>query len=127
MSQPAMTMLVVTPGQAAWDATVNTNYQTIRAWLEDGPLPLWNNTGGAPNAADWDQSIFFQFVGAETLWILQYSDGTVLKTVSWAETFVSTLGQVISNPPTQAEVQSLSDKVDELIQALRDGRSLPPT
>lgn len=124
MAQPNLTMLVVTPGQAAWDATVNTNYQTIRAWLEDGPLPLWNNTGEDPTAGAWDQSIYFQLVDA-TFWILKYSDGTVLKTVAWAETFVATLGQVISNPPTQAEVQALSDKVDELIAALRDGFALP--
>ncbi len=32
---------------------------------------------------------------------------------------VSTLGLVVSDPPTQAEVQSLANKVDELILALR--------
>lgn len=127
MAQPIMTVLVVTPGQASWDATVNTNFQTLQAWLEDGPLPLWNNSGGSPTAADWAQSIFFQFVGAESLWILKFSDGTELKTVAWAETFVSTVGQSITNPPTQAEVQELSDKVDELIDALRDGRALKST
>ena len=32
---------------------------------------------------------------------------------------VSTLGMVVTNPPTQSEVQTLADKVDELILALR--------
>ena len=32
---------------------------------------------------------------------------------------VSTLGMVVTNPPTQVEVQTLADKVDELILALR--------
>ena len=32
---------------------------------------------------------------------------------------VSTLGMVVTNPPTQGEVQTLADKVDELITALR--------
>ena len=32
---------------------------------------------------------------------------------------VATLGLVVSDPPTQAQVQSLADKVDELILALR--------
>ena len=32
---------------------------------------------------------------------------------------VTDLDQTISNPPTQAEVQALSDKVDELLAALR--------
>ena len=32
---------------------------------------------------------------------------------------VGTLGLVISDPPTQAEVQAIMDKLDELINALR--------
>ena len=32
---------------------------------------------------------------------------------------VSLLGLVVSNPPTQTEMQSLADKMDELILALR--------
>jgi hypothetical protein len=32
---------------------------------------------------------------------------------------VSTLGMVVSDPPTQAEVQAIGDKVNELISALR--------
>ena len=32
---------------------------------------------------------------------------------------VSTLGMVVTNPPTQSEVQTLADKLDELITALR--------
>ena len=32
---------------------------------------------------------------------------------------VTTLGLVVSDPPTQAQMQSLADKVDELILALR--------
>lgn len=34
-------------------------------------------------------------------------------------TAVADLDQTISDPPTQAEVQALSDKVDELLAALR--------
>ncbi len=32
---------------------------------------------------------------------------------------VATLGLTVSNPPTQAEVQAIADKLDELINALR--------
>ena len=32
---------------------------------------------------------------------------------------VATLGLVVSDPPTQSQVQSLADKMDELITALR--------
>jgi hypothetical protein len=36
-----------------------------------------------------------------------------------AATGVADLNQTISDPPTQAEVQAISDKVDELLAALR--------
>lgn len=32
---------------------------------------------------------------------------------------VATLGMAVSDPPTQAEVQTIADKLDELINALR--------
>ena len=32
---------------------------------------------------------------------------------------VGTLGMVVSDPPTQGEVQAIADKLDELINALR--------
>ena len=32
---------------------------------------------------------------------------------------VGTFGMAVSNPPTQAEVQTVADKLDELINALR--------
>ena len=32
---------------------------------------------------------------------------------------VATLGMAVSDPPTQAEVQAIADKLDELINALR--------
>ena len=32
---------------------------------------------------------------------------------------VATLGMVVSDPPTQAEVQTIADKLDELINGLR--------
>lgn len=34
---------------------------------------------------------------------------------------VNDLNQTITNPPTQAEVQAISDKIDELLAALRTG------
>lgn len=32
---------------------------------------------------------------------------------------VATMGMVVSDPPTQSEVQAIADKLDELINALR--------
>lgn len=37
---------------------------------------------------------------------------------------VADLGLTISNPPTQAEVQAVSDKVDELLTAMRTAEQL---
>ena len=38
---------------------------------------------------------------------------------AWLALGVATLGLGVSDPPTQAEVQSIADKLDELINALR--------
>ena len=35
---------------------------------------------------------------------------------------VADLNQTITNPPTQAEVQDISDKIDELLAALRTAK-----
>lgn len=121
MPQPTITVLVVTPQQAAWDSTVNTNFQALRAWLEDGPLPIYD-VSSLPAAASWNQSIIFHLSGT---WFLKWSDGTNWITAAYEGTFVSTLGQTISAPPTQSEVQAITDKVDELIAALKAGHALP--
>lgn len=39
---------------------------------------------------------------------------------------IADLGQTISNPPTQAEVQAITDKIDGLLAALRTAGSLSP-
>jgi len=121
MAQPTMTVLVVTPGQAAWDATVNTNFQTLRSWLEDGPLPI-RDVSSLPAAASWNQSIIFHL---DTTWFLKYSDGSAWITLAYEGTFVAIIGQTTTDPPTQAEVQEIADKVDELIAALKVGHALP--
>lgn len=123
MAQPTMTVLAVTPQQAAWDATVNTNLETMRAWLEDGPLPINDESGGLPAAGSWDQSVIMHLDGS--VWLFKYSDGTAWRTVAFEGTFVATIGQTTTDPPTQAEVQEIADKVDELIAALKAGYALP--
>lgn len=123
MSQPTMTVLTINPQQAAWDATVNTMFETFRAWLEDNPLPIQDETGGLPAAGSWDQSLIFHQSG--DVWFLKYSDGAAWQTVAISGSFVATLGQTITDPPTQLDVQLLSDKVDEIIVALKAGYALP--
>lgn len=123
MSQPTMTVLTINPQQAAWDATVNTQFQTLREWLEDNPLPIKDEAGSLPTASSWDQSLIFH--ESSGTWFLKYSDGAAWQTVAISGDFVATLGQTISDPPTQAEVQTLSDKVDEIIVALKAGYALP--
>ncbi len=127
MAQPTMTVLTINPSQAAWDATINDQFEVVRAWLEDGPLPIPTNTGPDPTVGQWDQCIWMQWATPGNYWLIKYYDGTTPKAISWADAFVATLGQVISDPPTQGEVQDLSDKMDELIGALRDGFSLLPS
>ncbi len=47
MADEDLTLLDVTPQQAAWDATVNTNFSRLRAFLREGPLPAFTNDTGA--------------------------------------------------------------------------------
>ena len=54
-----------------------------------------------------------------TLIDIEQKEATDFADTSRNSNAVSTLGLVVSDPPTQAQVQSLADKVDELILALR--------
>jgi hypothetical protein len=47
-----------------------------------------------------------------------------LQAISRKAAAVADLDQTISNPPTQAEVQAISDKLDELLAALRTAEKL---
>ncbi len=125
MSQPAITILVVTPQQASWDAVVNTNFQALRAWLEDGPLPVRDEAGALPAAGSWNQSIIFHEDSPGDWQLKMNPDGSAWERVAFAKTFVATLGQTTSDPPTMAEVQAIANKVDEVIEALRDGHAMP--
>jgi hypothetical protein len=65
-------------------------------------------------------------VGADTTIINDSEASDAAKKVTLANlvkafqaTAVADANQTITNPPTQAEVQALSDKVDELLGALR--------
>jgi hypothetical protein len=49
---------------------------------------------------------------------------TLLQGLVKQSTAVTDLNQVISNPPTQAEVQAISDKVDELLGVMRTSGQL---
>ena len=47
-----------------------------------------------------------------------------LQAISRKATAIADLDQTISNPPTQAEVQAISDKLDALLAALRVAEKL---
>lgn len=49
---------------------------------------------------------------------LTKKDATQLYTKNPQQTSISQLGLTITNPPTQIEVQTISDKVDQVIAAL---------
>ena len=54
-----------------------------------------------------------------TLIDIEQKEATDFADTSKNTNAVATLGLVVSDPPTQAQIQSLADKVDELILALR--------
>jgi hypothetical protein len=55
--------------------------------------------------------------------VINFDTGKSLMKTSVAAA-VNDLDQTISNPPTQTEVQDLSDKVDELLTSLRNANVL---
>jgi len=133
MAVPILTFWAIAPGTAGWDALIASNFEQLRVWLSDGPLPLKAYAAGValPSAAVWDRAIVAKHDG--TAWRLEYSNGTAWEVVV-TQALLATpsaagavkqaavradVNQTISNPPTQAEVQALSDAFDDLLAKLR--------
>lgn len=91
------------------------------AWAsQDGKLALYYS--------GWK---FFTVREGWRLWVddenlLLVYDGSTYKVVGTRAAAVADANQTISNPPTQAEVQALTDKVDELLGAMRTTNLLAP-
>lgn len=72
--------------------------------------------------------------GRTTLWfedsddtlMIARDDGVTVDKVPIRGAAVADLGLTISNPPTQAEVQAVSDKVDALLAVMRTAFQLEP-
>lgn len=100
-------------------------------WRQQRPILHGNGTAPASTEGNFQQGSVIFNTGATTgghAGLIAVSSGSTGGTTQWAPfgivgavrgAAVADLGQTISNPPTQAEVQALSDKVDELLGALR--------
>lgn len=86
---------------------------------EIGPVPpgivAGADGGQVANAIEWLNNL---------LSVVQRDASTTDRGNVLQATAVSDLNQTITNPPTQAEVQALSDKVDELLAAMRTAGQL---
>jgi len=133
MSKPTIDMLDITPAQAGWDATIQSNFEEVESFLA-GPLPVaeYLITADLPPVVLFDRCIVMLYE-AGVGWRIRYSDGvTWLRVLTTSDTptasvragvlrasAIADLSQTITDPPTQAEVQAISDKVDALLAALR--------
>ena len=118
MPQPTLTLQTVDPQQAGWDAVINSISTALHTHLMGQPLAAKVYTVGTlPAAASYQHC--FAFVSDGTQGRVMYSDGTSWVYVRVQAAAVADLNQTISASPTQAEVQAISDKVDELLASLR--------
>lgn len=86
---------------------------------EIGPVPPGALAGARGNALDSARIWFNRLVDRAQ------RDATTLKAGSVKQAAaVADLNQTIGSPPTQAEVQAISDKVDELMAAQRTAGQL---
>lgn len=81
MAKRQFNRLDVTPQQAGWDATVNTNFERVEELIEDYPWPVYETTGALPAAGSNDRALAFKDEGSGD-WSLYYSDGTTWQLVT---------------------------------------------
>ena len=106
MSSPALTLLSVDPQQAAWDATLTTNFGRIYTWMVEQPLFIFNHaTSGVPAAGSFTYCLMFISGVADGL-PLYWSDGTTWKRVVPLAT-TSALG-VVKKAEAVADVGALA-------------------
>jgi hypothetical protein len=95
-------------------------YRTVRCTFDGGDTPLY--TGPQNHGADANE-LFEQIDHIDPVFInvVQGLDVASARTNVTGPRLenVGTLGLVVSDPPTQGEVQQIADKLDELINALR--------
>ena len=94
MAKRSFNRLVVDPGQAGWDATVNTDFERLEDLIETYPFPVFETTGALPAAGDNDRSIAFKDEGSGN-WSLYISTGAAwVRIATGADTFIPALADI---------------------------------
>lgn len=106
-----------------WDGAVDDNFDLVF----ETPLPVaeYSSVASLPAAGSFDRCLAV-VDDATADWILTLSDGSNWKLIGTQAAAVADLNQTITNPPTQAEVQAITDKIDELLDALRTTGVIAP-
>ena len=114
MSRPLK--IVISSALAAWDTDLNDNLDT----QFDDPYPLaeFATEGALPDANQFDRCVA-AVNNPQTGYTVYLSDGTNWIPIGRQSVSVADLAQNISPTYVEAEVQAISDKVDELLVALR--------
>lgn len=75
MARPDLVVLTITPGQAGWDAVIQTNFERFRALAQDNPIvPKVYTVGTLPTASNFEHCI--AYVSDGTTSKLMISNGT---------------------------------------------------
>ncbi len=123
MSRPAFGFNAINHGLESWDTEIDTNFDTVDDFFLTNPVPLTEHTGDETDlASTFDPTLFDRSViwvdHTTKGWLLFHSDGTTWSPLAREGAAVADLSQTITGPSI-AEVQAISDKVDELLGVLR--------
>lgn len=118
MAQPTLTMITITPQQAAWEANVNTNFTTLKAAFEDNPIIVaeFALETNLPTVGDNDST--FAFVISETGENVRangpYANdgpGNAWRNVVWMDKYVEGVLMIEMNAETVAKFRRYGNTV----------------
>ena len=110
MAKRSFNRLDIDPGQAGWDATVNTDFERLEDLIESYPFPIYevDKAGSLPTASDNDRAIAFHQESDDS-WGLYFSDGATWQRFTFADDSVPVLADITKSAES-------ADNIDFTIQ-----------
>lgn len=124
MSRPSFSFNTISSGLEGWDAEINDDFTIVDEYFLTYPVALTEHSGDESDlastfaAASYDRCVIWVDHSTKG-WLLYMSDGTSWLPIPKEGGAVSDLSLTVTGP-TIGEVQSIADKVDQLLGELRD-------
>lgn len=125
MPRPTVAAVVITEDTQQWDSTTTDAIEALRTSILVEPFPPasfadLSALNAAHDAADYEHCV------AVADGVLYLSNGSSWIPMGTQAPAVADLALSVSMLPTQGEVQTIADKLDELLVSLRTGGALAP-